>query len=89
MDRKIALFIGARIVDNRRFRWFLFEATRACAPVLNFHLALGAFQIARQVVGNCERVGHRKGEQEQQKRGENAFHDRNLIHSRNEPQGVN
>ncbi len=89
MDGEFAILIGTRVMDDRRSGRLFLEATRASAFVLNFHFAFWAFEIACQVVGNCKRVSHRKGKQEQQKRGKNAFHDRGLIHSRNAQQGVN
>jgi hypothetical protein len=89
MDRKIALFIGTRVVDDRGFGGLFLEATGAGALVLNLHLAFRAFEIACEMIGDCKSVGHRKGEQEQQKRGKNSFHDRGLMHSENELHGVN
>ena len=76
MDCKITFIVGARVVDDGSLRRLLFETARAGTLVLNFHLVLRALEIACEVIGNGERIGHRKGEKEQQKRSEYAFHDR-------------
>lgn len=57
MDRKIALLIGAWVVNIASLGRLLLQAAGARALCLDFHFAARAFVFAHEVVDKAYRIG--------------------------------
>lgn len=68
VNRVIAVFVGAGVVDDGMVARFLFMATRASALFLDFHFALRAFDLNEGM--RCHRDSFADGERKKSdKRG--------------------